>query len=126
MLVVFEPEDFIARLAALMPKPRNHLTRYRDLFAPASPHRAQVVPGTRAAVTTERGEAATSGRIAAMNERTHRHRAEPPPVADTAVRQTGRFSVNTDPSPTLLRTDKEPSSRSANLPHSASPSPVPP
>jgi hypothetical protein len=25
--VIFEPEDFIARLAALVPKPRSHLTR---------------------------------------------------------------------------------------------------
>lgn len=25
--VIFEPEDFIARLAALVPKPRAHLTR---------------------------------------------------------------------------------------------------
>jgi hypothetical protein len=26
--VIFEPEDFIARLAALVPKPRAHLTPY--------------------------------------------------------------------------------------------------
>jgi len=26
--LIFEPEDFIARLAALAPKPRAHLTRY--------------------------------------------------------------------------------------------------
>jgi hypothetical protein len=47
--VIFEPEDFIARLAALVPKPRAHLTRYHGVFAPASPDRARVVPGTRAA-----------------------------------------------------------------------------
>ncbi len=35
--VIFEPEDFIARLAALVPKPRAHLTRYHGVFAPASP-----------------------------------------------------------------------------------------
>jgi hypothetical protein len=39
--VIFEPEDFIARLAALVPKPRAHLTRYHGVFAPASPERAQ-------------------------------------------------------------------------------------
>ena len=43
--VIFEPEDFIARLAALVPKPRAHLTRYHGVFAPASPHRAWIVPG---------------------------------------------------------------------------------
>jgi hypothetical protein len=47
--VIFEPEDFIARLAALVPNPRAHLTRYHAVFAPASPDRARVVPKTRAA-----------------------------------------------------------------------------
>jgi hypothetical protein len=42
--VIFEPEDFIAKLAALVPKPRAHLTRYHGVFAPASPDRARVVP----------------------------------------------------------------------------------
>ena len=47
--VIFEPEDFIARLVALVPKPRAHLTRYHGVFAPASADREQVVPKTRAA-----------------------------------------------------------------------------
>jgi hypothetical protein len=47
--VIFEPEDFIARLVALVPKPRAHLTRYHGVFAPASPDRARIVPKTRAA-----------------------------------------------------------------------------
>ena len=34
--VIFEP-DFMARLVALVPKPRAHLTRYHGVFAPASP-----------------------------------------------------------------------------------------
>jgi hypothetical protein len=40
--VVFEPLDFIARLAALVPKPRVHLTRFHGVFAPNSQYRAQV------------------------------------------------------------------------------------
>ncbi len=56
--VIFEPEDFIARLAALVPKPRAHLTRYHGVFAPASADRAQIVPATRGAAVTE-GAAAT-------------------------------------------------------------------
>ncbi len=40
--VVFEPLDFIARLAALVPKPRFHLTRYHGVFAPNSKHRGMV------------------------------------------------------------------------------------
>ncbi len=31
--VVFEPLDFIARLASLVPRPRAHLVRYHGLFA---------------------------------------------------------------------------------------------
>ena len=31
--VIFEPEDFIARLATLVSKPRAHLTRYHGVFA---------------------------------------------------------------------------------------------
>jgi hypothetical protein len=31
--VIFEPVDFIARLAALVPKPRVNLTRYHEVFA---------------------------------------------------------------------------------------------
>ena len=45
--VVFEPLDFIARLAALVPRPRVHLTRYHGVFAPHSRWRAEVTPAGR-------------------------------------------------------------------------------
>src|SRR3990167_4497084 len=45
--VIFEPLDFIARLAALVPKPRFHLTRFHGVFAPNSKHRASVTPAKR-------------------------------------------------------------------------------
>jgi hypothetical protein len=64
--VIFEPEDFIARLAALVPKPRAHLTRYHGVFAPASRDRARIVPKACAAAGSERGEAAATGRQRAM------------------------------------------------------------
>ena len=64
--VIFEPEDFIARLVALVPKPRAHLTRYHGVFAPASPDRVQIVPSTRSAAATERGEVSVSDRQRAM------------------------------------------------------------
>jgi hypothetical protein len=50
---IFEPEDFIARLAALVPKPRAHLTRYHGVFAPASPDRPRIVPGARTAAAKQ-------------------------------------------------------------------------
>jgi hypothetical protein len=45
--VIFEPLDFIARLAALVPKPRVNLTRFHGVFAPNSRDRAAVTPGKR-------------------------------------------------------------------------------
>ena len=45
--VIFEPLDFIARLAALVPKPRVNLTRFHGVFAPNSQHRALVTPARR-------------------------------------------------------------------------------
>lgn len=45
--VIFEPADFIAKLAALVPKPRVNLTRYHGIFAPNSRHRARVTPAKR-------------------------------------------------------------------------------
>jgi hypothetical protein len=44
--VVLEPLDFIARLAALIPKPRVNLTRY-GVFAPNSAQCSEVTPAQR-------------------------------------------------------------------------------
>jgi hypothetical protein len=45
--VIFEPVDFIAKLAALVPRPRVNLTRFHGVFAPNSKHRALVTPAKR-------------------------------------------------------------------------------
>ncbi len=45
--VIFEPLDFIARLAALVPKPRVNLTRFHGVFTPNSQYRARVTPNKR-------------------------------------------------------------------------------
>jgi hypothetical protein len=45
--VIFEPLDFIARLAALIPRPRVNLTRFHGVFAPNSKYRARVTPAKR-------------------------------------------------------------------------------
>ena len=42
--VVLEPFDFLARLAALVPRPRLNLTRFHGVFAPNFRHRHRVVP----------------------------------------------------------------------------------
>lgn len=41
--MIFEPLDFIARLASLVPAPFAHLTRFHGVFAPNSKHRADVI-----------------------------------------------------------------------------------
>ena len=45
--VIFEPLDFIARLAALVPRPRVNQTRFHGVFAPNSKHRAAITPSGR-------------------------------------------------------------------------------
>jgi hypothetical protein len=45
--VIFEPLDFMARLAALVPRPRANLTRFLGVFAPNRKHRALVTPSKR-------------------------------------------------------------------------------
>jgi hypothetical protein len=45
--VIFEPLDFIARLAALVPRPRVNLTRFHGVFAPNSQYRARLTPARR-------------------------------------------------------------------------------
>ena len=45
--VIFEALDFIARLAALVPKPRVNLTRFHGVFAPNSKYCPRVSPAER-------------------------------------------------------------------------------
>jgi hypothetical protein len=61
--VIFEPLDFIARLAALVPKPRVNLTRFHGVFAPNSQYRARVTPA-------KRGRGGQSGAAAEVDEPT--------------------------------------------------------
>ena len=41
--VLFERHDFIARLAARVPRPKVHLLRYHGVFAPNARERASIV-----------------------------------------------------------------------------------
>ena len=43
--VLFEPQDFIAWLAALAPEPGVRLSRFHGVFAANSKHRIEVTPG---------------------------------------------------------------------------------
>lgn len=70
--VIFEPLDFIARLAALVPKPRVNLTRFHGVFAPNSKYRGRVTPARRGrggqpVTTAEPEEPTPAERRAAMS-----------------------------------------------------------
>jgi hypothetical protein len=54
--VIFEPLDFIARLVALVPKPRVNLTRFHAVFAPNSKYRSKVTPATSGSSPVRIGE----------------------------------------------------------------------
>jgi len=58
--VLFTPQDFLARLAALVPRPRVNLTRYHGVFAPNSPFRRAVVPGSANPAPKKRQKLAAS------------------------------------------------------------------
>jgi len=45
--IVLEPLDFLARLAALVPRPRAHLLTYHGVLAPAAQWRELSVPRSR-------------------------------------------------------------------------------
>lgn len=52
--VVLETTDFIDRLAALVPGPRSHLTRYHGVFAPHAKCRSMVLRAKPPASATDR------------------------------------------------------------------------
>ena len=53
--VIFEPLDFMAKLAALVPKPRANLTRFYGVLAPNSKHRINVTPAKRGKGPSQQG-----------------------------------------------------------------------
>jgi hypothetical protein len=53
--IVLEPLDFIARLAALVPPPRAHLTRFHGVFAAHAALRAAITPAERSGGTEASG-----------------------------------------------------------------------
>ena len=70
--VLFEPLDFIARLAALVPRPRVNLTRFHGVFAPNSKHRALVTRAKRGKGKRKDKKAGQGGELATAAEQ---HRA---------------------------------------------------
>ena len=64
-------QNFISRLAALVPRPRVNLTRFHGVFAPNSKYRARVTPakrgkGRKTGVANDNAEQTPAERHAAM------------------------------------------------------------
>jgi len=57
--VIFDREDFIAKLAVLVPAPRAHLVRYHGILGPAAACRPIVVPTTAAAAANNENPSET-------------------------------------------------------------------
>jgi Putative transposase len=69
--IIFEPLDFMSKLAALVPVLRVNLSRYHGVFAPNSSHRAEIIikPQDKVDVTGEsllEGEKSKGKKQAAM------------------------------------------------------------
>ena len=64
--IVLEPLDLMARLAALVPPSRMHLTRYHGVFAPHSRLRAAITPSARGGAGRARSRAPNRRRAEAM------------------------------------------------------------
>ena len=68
--VVLDPLTLLARLAALIPRPRVHLTTYHGVLAPAVAGRAAVVPATSGeAAEPARCEGVRGGRARELGRR---------------------------------------------------------
>ena len=74
---VMTPYQFLARLAAIVPHPREHQLTYQGVLAPASPWRDQVVP--RPVVRKEPKDADVADENAATS-------AEEPPKSQRYIR----------------------------------------
>ena len=70
--VVFDGAELLARLAALIPPPRQHQVRYHGILAPAAAWRDRVVPGRPARA----GDAEVSAERGPTNRRGRRRWAE--------------------------------------------------
>jgi Putative transposase len=51
--VIFEPQDLLAKLAALVPAPRVHLVRFHGILGPAAAWRPLIVPTAAAVASSE-------------------------------------------------------------------------
>ena len=96
---VFEPLDFLARLAALVPRPRSHLLRYHGVLAANARHRRLVVPAPAPAAGADDEPVPARGRtpMSWMQRLRYMFRHRSAPIARAAVQHCACLAVITDP-----------------------------
>src|SRR5438105_7285505 len=83
--VVFERQDFMAKLAVLVPAPRAHLTRYHGVLGPAAAWRPLIIP-VAAPHDNNNGEITSNVQFSAAQPSTAPAvEAEPPPETLSSV-----------------------------------------
>jgi hypothetical protein len=65
--VIFEPQDLLAKLAALVPAPRVHLVRFHGILGPATAWRALIIP-TASTTNNNTESALAQGNAAASSD----------------------------------------------------------
>ena len=71
--LLFTPEQFVARLAALVPRPGKNLVRYHGVLAPNARARAKIVPSLTAAPDADGGPSTPPAAPAPPKARTGRY-----------------------------------------------------
>ena len=82
--ILLEPMDLISRLAAIVPPPRFHLTRFHGVFAPHSRLRKLVVP------KPEHDPDLDTPQQLHLFDETNGYRPAPPPEPEAPTRKPGR------------------------------------
>ncbi len=107
--VVFEPQELVEKLAALVPPPRFHLVRYHGILAPCASGRDRVVPGGSLPGHRD-GSSALAGSVA---------------LPDASPKPNGRSSREPvrNPRPDALAHEASETTTKVQVPSDASPSP---
>ena len=98
--VVLDPLDFIARPAALVPRPRLNLTRFHGVFAPNCKHRESVVPKRKP--RHEKPDKPLAPDAAPETRLRHRHRDPPQVRRQTSMSVPTKYNTATRSLATIL------------------------
>ncbi len=111
--VVFEPQELVEKLAALVPPPRFHLLRYHGVLGPCASERDRVVPGAPQALEPARPPPGSPSLASSAG-----------PPSDTKARGSAGSEGSDRCSPSALASPAEaPPTRTPRRPEEPSPAP---